>query len=78
MLHSRRDCKHAVLDTHILKWLREDCGFNDAPKSTPIKREIYEQWENTYLTIAPYHFDPLLSLADIDLIIWSLKSGRLS
>jgi len=44
---TRPDQNHAILDRHVLSWLRER-GV-DAPKSTPTKKERYEELERTYL-----------------------------
>jgi thermostable 8-oxoguanine DNA glycosylase len=64
ILHSRKEAKVAVLDTHILKWLREQ-GY-DAPKTTPSKKK-YGLLEQLFLTEA---WKRELSPADLDLTIW--------
>jgi thermostable 8-oxoguanine DNA glycosylase len=64
VLHSRPDAKVAVLDTHILKWLREQ-GY-DAPKATPTKKK-YGVLEKLFLTEA---WKREMSPADLDLTIW--------
>jgi thermostable 8-oxoguanine DNA glycosylase len=68
VLHSRPNQHYAVLDTHILRWLR-DHGI-DAPKSTPSKNK-YIQLEKQFLTYAnQYGILP----AELDLQIWTTYS----
>lgn len=76
LLHSRRDAEHAVLDTHILSWLRSH-GVEDAPKATPQNAKLYSQLEETFLRLAELWF-PNVPLAEVDLLIWMQESGRLS
>lgn len=64
ILHSRPDANVAVLDTHILKWLREQ-GY-DAPKATPTKKK-YKILEEIFLTEA---WKREMTPADLDLTIW--------
>ena len=64
LLHSRKDAQFAVLDTHILKWLREQ-GY-DAPKATPTKKK-YAVLEKIFLTEA---WKREMLPADLDLMIW--------
>ena len=66
LLHSRPDQKLAVIDTHILKWLRS-IGV-DAPKATPTSFKQYHELENHYLN---YCEENDLSPAELDLHIWS-------
>ena len=75
LLHSRRNCDYAVLDTHILAWMR-DHGGEDAPKSTPTNLKVYKELENKYRIMSRLHY-PHLSNAQIDLLIWTKQSGRL-
>ena len=75
LLHTRRNCDYAVLDTHILAWMR-DHGVENAPKSTPTNLKVYEQLENKYRILSRLHY-PHLSNAQIDLLIWTKQSGRL-
>lgn len=65
VLHSREDARHAVLDTHILKFLRE-LGHN-APASTPQGRR-YALLENIFLEEAARRG---MTPADLDLEIWN-------
>jgi thermostable 8-oxoguanine DNA glycosylase len=70
LLHSRENIQHAVLDTHILKWLRSH-GEN-APKSTP-SGEKYLQLEQRFLNLAK---DYQMSIADLDLAVWKQYSSK--
>jgi hypothetical protein len=76
LLHTRENCEYAVLDTHILKWIRNHHGYGDAPKDTPQKQDEYDYWSNIAITLMKNHY-PDMSLADIDLLIWTEISGRL-
>jgi thermostable 8-oxoguanine DNA glycosylase len=73
IMHSRKGERHAVLDTHILKWIRSN-GYADAPKTTPPVKQ-YSKWENIFFDLVGKHF-PALSLAEVDLKIWTETSGR--
>jgi len=73
VLHSRPGVRVAVLDTHILKWLRDHHEF--APKSTPGRRQ-YAELERAFLRLADAYF-PGVAIADVDLLIWCEVSGRL-
>lgn len=66
LLHSRKDHVGAVLDTHILKWIRK-FGY-DAPKTTPPPKK-YKHWEKIFLDLC-HDLWPNKSIADIDLMIW--------
>jgi hypothetical protein len=70
LMHSRPDQKFAGLDTHVLKFLA-DCGI-DVPKSTPNGRK-YHHLELQFLNICE-KFN--LAVADLDLLIWNVYSGR--
>ncbi len=71
LLHSRKDQKLAVLDTHILHYLR-DQGITDAPKSTPGK-VLYSRLEQQFIALAESQNK---TIADLDLEIWRLYSGN--
>lgn len=48
VVYSREDTDYAILDVHILNWLR---GFHpEAPKSTPSTKRAYNAWEQLFLT----------------------------
>lgn len=70
ILHSREDVRLAVLDTHILKWLR--LHGEDAPKATPTRNK-YALLERAFLGYADkYDLDP----AELDLHIWKQYSQK--
>jgi len=75
LLHSREDCQHAVLDTHILKWMK-DHGIDHAPDTTPQNQKTYMEYEKLFRILAHSYF-PGMSLAQADLLIWTQQSGRL-
>ena len=64
VLHSRPKVRHAVLDTHILKWMGS-LGVN-VPKATPPKKK-YKELEEKFLALAD---ERKMSVADLDLHIW--------
>jgi hypothetical protein len=49
LIYTRSDVRHACLDTHILRWLRVQRGYSDAPAATPTTRKKYLYWEDKYL-----------------------------
>lgn len=70
ILHSRQGARHAVLDTHILAWMR-DRGW-DAPKATPTGKK-YRVLEEKFLDYCDANgYTP----AQLDLIIWNGRSGE--
>jgi hypothetical protein len=70
ILHSRKNTNLAVLDTHILRWLR-DHGV-DAPVSTPNTKK-YLKLEKRFLWYASvYGITP----AELDLQIWTTYSKK--
>lgn len=68
LLHTRPKQKFAVLDTHVLRWMR---SLNiDAPLSTPRKGK-YAELEKLFLIICEdLGFEP----AKLDLLIWNTYS----
>ncbi len=74
LLHTRKNVECAVLDTHILSWMRE-FGIN-TPKATPSGKK-YADLEAIALRLMKAEF-PGMSIADADLLIWSMMSGRVS
>lgn len=76
LLHTRSDAQCAVLDTHILKWLARINPYLNVPKATPPAGPKYAALEKLFLTLARQEF-PTLSIAEIDLFIWTKESGRL-
>ncbi len=70
VVYSREGARHAVLDTHILAYLRT-LGY-DAPRQTPGKRKQYIELENVVLGLADEAgVDPV----DFDDPIWQERSG---
>lgn len=68
VVHSQSNARHAVLDTHILHWLR-DKGYN-APKTTPSRRK-YMELEQIFLD---YCEQAQKTPAELDLEIWKKYS----
>lgn len=70
MLHSR-NCELAILDTHILKFLKK-YDIN-VPKSTPSNKTIYKKYESLFLDICrSVNKTP----AEYDLELWKLYAKR--
>ena len=66
ILHSRPKACVAVLDTHILRYLKERSG-EKIPRNTPPAGKRYEELEKIFLSYADfYEVDP----AAFDLAIW--------
>jgi len=74
MLHSRRRQKIAVLDTHILSWLRDNTDDVTIPTSTPQSPSRYKMIEGLFLSEAKKR---RISPAKFDLRIWN-KRARLT
>lgn len=70
LMHSRKGVRHAGLDTHVLKYMR-DLGI-DVPKSTPTGKK-YAEVEAAFLVLADKSG---LSVAEFDLDIWRRYSSR--
>ena len=68
--HSREDFDEPMLDTHILRYLR-DQGYVDAPKSTPSNENTYLYFANIFKNIARQLGK---SVTDLDLEIWKQYS----
>ena len=73
LLHTRKDANCAALDTHILKFIRDN-GYPLAPKSTPNPKS-YGTWESIFLNICKLNY-PTMPIAEVDLKIWTEYSGR--
>lgn len=76
LLHTRPGIKVAVLDTHILKWLRNQASWEKIPHATPTDAKQYLKLERLWITLAESNY-PHLTLAEADLLIWAAESGRL-
>jgi len=70
ILHSRRGADCAVLDTHVLKYLR-DSGVPNVPKSTPSSKSEYERLSKEFMLLKP----DSVSLAEFDLKIWKMYAS---
>lgn len=71
ILHSRPSQQVAVLDTHVLKWLRDELKL-DAPKSTPSTKK-YIELEMAFLNYCKENTkDPAM----FDLEIWNKYSAK--
>ena len=75
LLHTRRGCEYAVLDTHILAWMRN--RGEEVPKSTPTNSNVYRELEKRFRYLSRLAY-PFLTDSQIDLLIWSEQSGRIS
>jgi len=64
VMWSRPHESHAILDTHILKWLKEQ-GIDNVPKSTPTGKN-YARLEQEFLNRVPDG----MTAAEFDLQIW--------
>lgn len=71
ILHSRKGANVAVLDTHILKWMKE-YGVANVPDSTPDEKR-YVELEQRFLDICRNMF-PGVPIAEVDLAIWTKAS----
>lgn len=68
LLHSDNNWQNhiAILDTHILKFIKENID-NRAPKSTPTIKVTYKYWEDVFLYWCEQNNK---NVADFDLEIW--------
>lgn len=70
LIHTRKDVRHAGLDTHVLKYMRDN-GV-DVPKSTPGGRK-YLELEAKFLQMADKSGK---SISEFDLEIWRYYSSK--
>lgn len=71
VLHSRPNQRLAVLDTHILSWMRENLNIQTVPKSTPQAPSRYRALEEAFLEeAARLNIRPEM----LDLKIWRERS----
>jgi hypothetical protein len=74
LIYTRKDATYACLDTHILRWLREECGYAEAPLTSPTSKRQYTHWENIYLEEARKGgWDP----TELDLHLWLTYSRKI-
>lgn len=77
LLHTREFCEEIVLDTHILRWMRDKCHLIGIPNNTPQNLQTYESLAELCKQQMQRHY-PGFTLAQIDLMIWTEMSGRLT
>jgi hypothetical protein len=71
LLRTRPNLRLAVLDTHILKYMRNEMGLENIPKSTPSNPKQYARLEKIFCD----HCDSLgKTVDDLDLEIWTKYS----
>lgn len=70
LIHTRKGVRHAGLDTHVLKYMREN-GV-DVPKSTPVGKK-YLELERKFLEMADKSGK---SISEFDLEIWRYYSSK--
>jgi thermostable 8-oxoguanine DNA glycosylase len=69
IMHSRPNQRLATLDTHILRWMR-DQGI-DTPKATPQSKKLYQKLEQKFLTLCDKR---AILPSQLDLKIWKQYS----
>lgn len=74
VLHTRPNAYLAVLDTHILKFLKAR-GVYKVPRTTPQDKAVYERLERAWLYHSPLAY-PHCTPAQADLLVWKEMSGR--
>ena len=74
LLHSDIKYKNkiAILDTHILKFIKENID-DKAPKSTPTIKVTYKYWEDLFLYWCEVRNK---NVADFDLEVWKLYARK--
>ena len=69
---TRRNARHAVIDTHLLKYMAQYLGWK-VPHATLSSKSAYKQIENDWLS----HVDNLnVNPAELDLAIWKIYANR--
>jgi len=74
LMHTRRECEHAGLDTHILKFMRDHLGVIDTPVSTPFSKRKYLKYEKIFIEWARKQSGK--TVAELDLEIWNSYSRK--
>jgi len=72
IVHSRKVSDYAILDTHILKYLRDVLNIENVPKSTP-GMALYKKLEKIFVEHAR---ENNVNVADLDLAIWIAYSQK--
>lgn len=68
--HSRKGFDEPMLDTHILRYLRDN-GHEDAPKATPQNPDVYARFARVFKSIAETLGK---SVTKLDLEVWTKYS----
>jgi thermostable 8-oxoguanine DNA glycosylase len=71
VVHSRPNQKYAVLDTHILSWMRDNLDESMIPKSTPQVPSRYNKLERLFLKEA---MKRKIDIPTFDLEIWNERA----
>ncbi len=70
LTHSREDFEEPVIDTHILRFLRDE-GHDDVPESTPQNPKVYAKVAKYFSDIAEARKQ---SVTELDLQVWTQYS----
>lgn len=72
LMYTRKNWRGACLDTHILKYLKEEIKLENVPAATPILKAEYERLETEFLkAVDAISRATNKSVAEIDFDIWS-------
>lgn len=74
LLHTRENANVACLDTHILRWMK-DQGYKNLPKVSPQSIKTYTAIQDIFLSICKVNF---VKPEVLDLAIWNLYSGSIT
>lgn len=72
LVHSRPNVRVAVLDTHILQWMKDE-GY-DVPRQTPTNKKKYREIEDKFLAECDKRG---VSPAQLDLEIWKSRNKKI-
>ena len=75
LLNTRAHCVCAVLDTHILRWLRNYRNYRNAPTVTPGDVYLYKLWESVYFGEMFKEGYTTADVAMFDLQLWKAGAG---
>jgi hypothetical protein len=75
LMYTRRNLNIACLDTHILKYLREEANVQDVPLATPSTVSEYRRLEREFINLAQ---KANKSISDFDFEIWSYYRKKAS
>lgn len=68
LMYTRKGWGGACLDTHVMKYIREELHVETAPVGTPPTKELYVRYENLFLQHAKALNKPV---PELDFEIWS-------